>query len=167
MNHKRIPAIAVLLCLLVGIAACSHSPFTYVGRTVKEENRIPIQDKGSHSGKWKTDDLLLTYEYARDSDTVEISGTVTFMQHLENNFALLSNFSLQVHFVDPEGTILARGISLASAGLKYPMQSLPFREKLQLPAGTTAMVFSYRGAAEDTGSGEGRIDTEFWEIPTR
>lgn len=176
MNRKKYlktPIVGVFVIgFLLGITACQHSIFTYNGKIVKPENRIPLKEGGPHKSEWKTEDLTLNYQYQRQGETLEIYGTVTFANHLVYNFRDFSDFFLIVYFTDMAGGINGEQ-SLTSAGMGQPIEKMTFNKRIPLPPGAESMVFGYRGKAVDQSSSDGSFglggsaDWEFWTTPTR
>ena len=175
MNGKKYLKISILGIVLVGflfgMIACQHSIFTYNGRLVKPANRIPLKEGGPHKSEWKEEDLTLNYNYQKQGDALEISGEVTFADHLVYNFRDFNDFFLTVYFTDMGGKINGEQ-TLTSAGVGQQIEKMSFNRRLTLPPGSEGMVFGYRGHAVDRSSGgafgfEGSVDWEFWKTPTR
>ena len=171
-THLKIAASGIIaIGLLLGLLGCRHGVFTYNGRIVKPENRIPIMEGGPHTAVWKAEDLTVNYRYQRQDGTLEISGTVAFADHLVYNFRDFSNFILTLYFTDADGKILGDH-TLTGAGMGQPIEEIPFHRRPALPPGAAGMVFGYQGRAVDMSGGdafgvEGATDWEFWKTPTR
>ena len=162
---------ALVACVLLGISSCQHSLLSYKGAEVKEENRIPLVAGGPHKAVWKTEDLQLDYEYSKTSDAFEMAGVVAFDQHLVGNYNSLTDFTLQIFFTDSQGKILEEQI-LDTAFFRQDIEKMSFKKRLTLPPNAKAIVFGYRGRAEETTSegnsafrGSGGWD--FWKTPVR
>lgn len=153
------------------VVSCVHSATTYEGKMVDAANRIKIAKEGQQKSVWKTEDLTLDYEYSRESDSLALSGIVTFNQHLVNNFSALIDFISRVHFTDAEGRIIG-GEQLVTAGYRQDIEKISFQKEFTLPQGTDAMVFSYQGSAEKRSSDSIRLRRRgstvwnFWKNPT-
>ena len=176
MNGKKYLKISISGIVIVGflfsMIACQHSVFTYNGRMVKPANRIPLKEGGPHKSEWKEEDLTLNYNYQKQGDTLEISGEVTFTNHIVYNFRDFNDFFLTVYFTDVGGKINGEQ-TLTSAGVGQQIEKMSFNRRLTLPPGSEGMVFGYRGHAVDRSSGsgsfgiDGSVDWEFWKTPTR
>ena len=159
---------ALVACVLLGISACQHSLLSYKGAVVKEENRILLMEGGPHKAVWKTEDLQLDYEYSKTSEALELAGVVAFDQHLVGNYNSLTDFTLQVFFTDSQGKILEEQI-LDTAFFKQDIEKMSIKKRLPLPQDAKAMVFGYRGRAEETTSKGKTVfgGREFWKTPLR
>jgi hypothetical protein len=160
-----------VLVFLLGTTACQHSVFSYNGKMVKPGIRIPIKPGGPHQSKWKEEDLTLDYRYLRKADSLNISGKITFTNHIVYNYRDFSDFFLTVYFTDADGRINGEK-SMTSAGMGQPIGKLSFNKQVKLPPGTENMVFGYRGEVVDRSGGSsfglnGAIAWEFWKSPMR
>ena len=167
-NIRCILITALVGCFLLGISSCQHSLLSYKGAVVKEEHRIPLVEGGSRKGTWKTEDLQLDYEYSKKSDALEVTGVIEFDQHLAGNYNSLTDFTLQVFFTDSQGKILEEQI-LDTAFFKQDIEKMSIKKRLPLPQDAKAMVFGYRGRAEETTSKGKTVfgGREFWKTPLR
>lgn len=175
MNGKKYLKISISGIVIVGflfsMIACQHSVFTYNGRMVKPANRIPLKEGGPHKSEWKEEDLTLNYEYQKQVDTLEISGKITFDNHIVYNYRDFTNFFLTVYFTDPDGRINGEQ-TLTGAGMGQQIEKISFNQQVKLPPGAENMVFGYRGQVVDRSSGgsfgiDGSVEWEFWKTPTR
>ena len=172
IDRLKVSTAGILITgLFFGMAACQHRTFSYNGKMVKPENRIPLKEGGPHKSEWKTENLLLNYEYKRQGQSFEIYGVVSFLGHIAYNYRDFSNFFLTVYFTDAGGMINGEH-TLASASIGQPIEKLEINSRITLPTETDNMVFGYRGHVFDRSSGnnfgvDGGIDWEFWTTPTR
>ena len=158
--------------LLLAIAvACQGHFFGYQGEVAEEESRIVLLEGGPHTGTWQTGDLSLDYRYQRDQDNVQLSGTVELDKSLVRGFPVLEYLTIQVHILDSQGQVLRSKRVLASE-YRHMTKKMLFNQAVELPPGSTAMTFSYRGRARDVG-GSGRTvedagggdSWDFWVYP--
>lgn len=157
-----------LLALLLGMAvACQGRFLSYQSAVAKQESRIALLEGGPHTGSWKTRDLSIRYRYQRDQGNVELSGTVELDKSLGRSFPTLEYLTLRVHLLDAEGRVLGSKRLLTSE-YRHMVRKLPFKQSMELPPGTTAIAFSYRGRVRDVG-GSGRTledagDGDSWDF---
>jgi hypothetical protein len=173
--HKK-PSIIIskigLPVILLGIVvACQGRFLSYQGAVAKQESRIALQEGGSHTGSWKTRDLSMDYRYQRDQGNMELSGTVELDKSLERGFPTLEYLILRVHLLDAEGRVLESEEILTSE-YRHMVKKLSFKQSMELPQGTAAMAFSYRGRVRDVGGSGMAVDDsgggdswDFWLHP--
>jgi hypothetical protein len=158
--------------LLLAIAvACQGRFLGYKGVMAKEESRIVLLEGGPHTGTWKTGDLSIDYRYQRDHGSVELSGTVELDKRLVRGFPVLEYLTIQVHILGVKDMVLESKRILASE-YRHITRKLLFNQGVELPHGSAAITFSYRGRVRDVG-GSGRTveDTgggdswDFWVYP--
>jgi len=163
--------IGLPVLLLAIAAACQGRFFGYQGVVAKQESRIVLLEGGPHTRTWKTQDLSIDYRYQRNQDNFEISGTVEMNKSLMRGFPVLEYLNIQLHILDTQGLVLRSKRVLASE-YRHMTKKMLFNQIVELPPGSIAMNFSYRGRARDVG-GSGRTveDTgggdywDFWSYP--
>lgn len=129
------------------------------------EGLIALQPQGRDSGSWESRDLTVDYQTVRNSGSLDLSGKVVYSSVLTTNFSEIEYFHLDVLFVDDQGHVLDMQ-GLASSAKSYPEDPEVFKVSLALPARATAMAFSYRGQARDTGDRDsGGGQSYFWHYP--
>jgi hypothetical protein len=170
MTAFKLFGLSVLTILLV---ACTGKTFTYNGRWVAQDDRISLQAGGPHKGSWQTRDLAIEYNYEKETQALHISGAVTLGDHLTTGFSSLDYLTLDIFALDADGIILNSEL-MRTFGYRRSMAfigEMTFDRQIDLPDGTSAIAFGYRGRASQGGGGirrtrEGdRIDWDFWKIP--
>jgi len=135
------------------------------GHTVREDNRIPLEDTADKvQGVWNTGDLSLKYDYVIREGRIKLDGEATLTDKI-THFTKLDHLSIMVQFLDREGMALGHEILYLSASSSMiPMIKPSFNRSFVLPSGTASMSFSYSGKVSD-GSGDDGIDWNFWSTP--
>jgi hypothetical protein len=165
MNIKKkiitVFTLGFLSVLLSVFLACTSSLDTYRGKTADQESRIALNG-GSHNGVWQTDDLTVKYSYSRKPNSLRISGDVNLSNKMKDASDTVQNFVLQVNFLNANGQALDTK-ELAVAGYRETITKWDFDHNFKLPAGTSAMAFSYDGQmGADAGGGAAE---RFWHDP--
>jgi hypothetical protein len=152
------------IAILVG---CQGILYTYIGAKVRSESLIPLAEGTRGGSVYRTEDVIIDYQWARKGSELGLSGSVQFTSRMQRNFAIIPVFDLSLFFTDAEGVILEQRY-IAVPGNGDPAIPMRISEKLRLPPGTVGMAFSYSGQARDSGDdGEGRGGGEmpFWQVP--
>jgi hypothetical protein len=152
--------LSVLLSVLL---ACTSSLDTYRGKIADQKSRIDLNG-GSHNGVWQTDDLTVKYSYSRNPNNLRISGDVELSDKMKDASDTVQNFVLQVIFLNADSIGLDTK-ELAMAGYREPITKWDFDHNFKLPAGTSAMAFSYDGQMGTDAGGGGA--ERFWHDPFR
>jgi hypothetical protein len=150
-----------LLLFLSVLVACTSSLDTYQGKTADQNSRIALNG-GSHNGVWQTDDLTVKYSYSRKPNNLRISGDVELSNKMKDASDIVGNFVLQVNFLNAAGRALGTK-ELAIAGYREMITKWDFDHNFELPAGTSAMAFSYQGQMGTDAAGGG--GEQFWHDP--
>ena len=156
------------------IFACAGNLANNRGAWVKEQNRISLLEQGPHKGHWKTRDISIEYEYRKETDNFKISGMVELAHYIKGGYNTLEYLYLYVYFLEADGIVLeARTQTLASRRWLITLEKMSFKNSSELPKGTVAIAFGYRGKVSEGGSGTRvrargeRIEWDFWETPRR
>jgi hypothetical protein len=152
----------VVIIVLSVLVACTSSLDTYQGKTADPKSRIALNG-GSHNGVWQTDDLSVKYSYSRKPNSVRISGDVALSNKMTDASDVVQNFVLQVNFLNANGQALDTK-ELAIAGYREMLTKWDFDHNFELPAGTSAMAFSYQGQMGAEAAGGGSSE-QFWHDP--
>lgn len=160
IQFKTVAAIGALF-FLVFLSGCSGNFLGYQGKLVAEENRVPLQPGGPHSGVWDTNDLILQYRYARQGGNLNLAGNIQLVGGAAN-FQIVKRFSLSVYFVDGNGRILEQAL-LFGAGGGRQVRLWSFDKAVQPPPATRSMAFGYSGVVR--GTGWDAATWSFWETP--
>jgi hypothetical protein len=164
-----------LSLFIIFLIACAGKVFTYKGSWVAEEDRISLQDGGPHKGNWQTRDAAIEYAYQQETQNLQISGVVKLGDYLTTGFSALEYFTLDIYKLDADGIVLDSEL-IRTFGYRRSIDSLgkmTFKKQLDLPDGTSAIAFGYRGKVTEGGGGirgtrkGDRIDWQFWKVPGR
>lgn len=155
----------LLLLVIFLLNGCQANLLTSGRGTVPEADQITLVDNKEHVGTWQTRDLTIRYRYFRNQNQLEISGDIQFGDYLRQGFRNIVYFNSKLLLVNDQGKVLeTRGLATTNyyADSEY---LVPFKVTLNLPAGTTAMAFTYTGKARSIDSGDGGFGTDFWYSP--
>ncbi len=174
-NEKIMIAFKVFGLSLLTILriACAGKAFTYKGRWVAEDDRIALEAGGPRKGNWQTRDMTIEYAYQQETQNLQISGAVTLGDHLTTGFSTLDFLTLDIYMLDADGIVLNSELMRTFGYRRYMdfLGKMTFDKQIDLPDGTSAIAFGYRGRVTQGGGGirrtrEGdRIDWDFWKIP--
>jgi hypothetical protein len=144
--------------LLTSFVICSTAFAFLEGEKINPENRIDLASRGD-GGAWKTDDLVVTYDYDRMEDRMDISGKVRF--YFAAPGRILERFWLTIYILDSKNKIVASE-SIASAPYSKEIDPVSFEDTLRLPEGANGFTFGYHGEWNSTG---GAHPTKFGNTP--
>jgi len=154
---------AMLAALFIGCAALTTS---YDGTLAKPDNRISLTALDGAPATWQRRDVALHFTASAHDGTLRISGTVDRLNTIKH-FSNAQFFRVSLHFIADDGTIIG-GERLWSAGISGDVKLIrwAFSRQFPIPAGASAIGFSYRGAFSERGGDDGaRADWEVWERP--
>ena len=160
IQFKTVAAIGALF-FLVFLGGCQGNFLGYQGKLAAEENWVPLQSGGPHSGVWDTNDLVFQYRYTRQGGTLDLTGNIELVGGAAN-FKVVKRFSLSVYFVDGNGRILEQAL-LFGAGGRRQIRFWSFDKEMQPPPDTQFMAFGYSGVVR--GTGRDAATWSFWETP--
>jgi len=147
-----------LICTgILLMSAAVGSAFLMEGEQINPENRVELAKTGD-GGAWKTDDLVVTYDYDRMGDRMDISGKVRF--YVAGPDRTLERFWLTIYILDGNNKIIASE-SIANAPYTKEIDPVSFEDSLMLPKGATGFTFGYQG---EWASGAAQ-PTKFWDTP--
>ncbi len=127
------------------------------GDKINPENRIDLAERGD-GGAWKTDDLVVTYDYDRTKGRMDISGKVRFYTAGQ----MLETFWLTLYVLNDKNEIIGSE-SVATAPYSKGMEAvIPFEDSLELPEGASGFTFGYHGEVAGTG---GQQPRKIWNTP--
>ncbi len=160
-----------LLMALIGLAAgifllaCQSALLNYRGSTLKPGATIPVLQGTVPVNQFVAPDVVIEYQYTRNGDALDLSGTAQYAPSIRNNFVVVPRFYMRAYFADAQGAILGyHGIVTSNYG--YADDHMRFHERITVPPGTALMAFGYSGEARGTGSDDGAGgDTPFWYEP--
>jgi hypothetical protein len=144
--------------------ACTNKVVSYRGRWVDDADRIALQEGGPHKGSWQTRDVIITYEYVKDAQNLQISGVVELSDHLKMGFSTLEYMNINV--ISVENGFVLDSKDIKTFGYRRYMAfmgKMTFETQLELSQGAVAVSFSYSGTVMEGG---GRGDWRFWKVPS-
>jgi hypothetical protein len=161
--HIRFQTLAAVgtLVFLFFLEGCQGNFLGYRGELVAEENRVPLQSGGPHSGVWDTDDLVVQYRYTRQGGTLGIAGDIEFVGGAAR-FQIVKKFRLSLYFLDGSGRILEQALLFGAGGGRH-IRLWSFDKEMQPPPDTRSMTFGYSGVVR--GTGRGASPWSFWKTP--
>ena len=157
----------LLAASIIVLAGCQGFLLTYKGAKIRSDSLIALAEGTQGSGLYRTEDVIIDYQWVRNGNELQFSGLVKFTSRMQNNFAMIPVFDLSLFFTDAEGIVLEQRY-IAVPGNGEPNNPMRISEKLLLPPGTANMAFSYSGQARDssgTGDDNGGGDMPFWQVP--
>ena len=147
----------LLGCLAALLAGCQLGMLGAVGSRVAEEKQIPFSSGGPREGLYKADDFLLAYNYVKDGQSLQLSGTVELRGGAEG-FGWLHQLFVRGYFYGSDGRIL-ESINLLSRSRGRSEESWRFAKTLDLPPGVAGMAFGYSGQVRGVG-----VDAPTWDF---
>jgi hypothetical protein len=162
-RHKPggLSTLLLLLPVSVIVAGCSHLLFKYEGAMIKAGHAVPIVAGGHQRGRYITHDVTIDYSYEAGEKGLKISGTVLLADYLRYNDYGLRYFHLSLLAGDEENTVL-KNYPLLSTGYR---PQITFDRTLELPQGSTTMVFAFTYTGQSISGGEGGGSWDFWGVP--
>jgi len=118
------------------------------------------------SSLWQAKDIAIHYAATSADDTLQISGTVERLNTIKN-FPTINYLRVAVHFITDDGTIVdSKQLWSAGTNANDRFVRWTFAKQYSLPAGASAIGFSYRGAVSQGGGESGGQDGwEVWQRP--
>jgi hypothetical protein len=156
--------VTLVLMMALLSTGCQGVPFSPVGKSVPEAQRIALEGGGERKGTYRNDDLTLDYQFVRNLSELSLSGRFRCTDRLSMNFIFVDYFHLDVFFLDAQGKILGiSGLFTATADSRMLYDWVEFKHRLILPPNTASMAFSYTGKVLSEGGDANVMD--FWEYP--
>ena len=155
-----------LVLLWVAVMGCAGLNAPYEGTPARPENRFMLAAIDGKSSLWQAKDIAIHYVAASKGDTVHISGTVERLNTIKN-FPTINYLRVAVHFIADDGTIVdSKQLWSAGTNADDTFVRWTFDKQYPLPAGASAIGFSYRGAVSEGGGESGGQDGwEVWQRP--
>lgn len=153
----------MLFTLSIGCAVLTTS---YDGTLAKPDNRISLMALDGDPATWQSRDVAIHFTASAHAGTLLISGVVDRLNTIKH-FPNVQFFRVSFHFIADDGTIIG-GERLWSAGVGGDVKLIrwEFSRQFSIPAGASAIGFSYDGAFSERGGDDGaRAEWEVWERP--
>ena len=169
-GHKNMLRATLLFVSLVLLSGCVSVFNPYEGKTVSENNIIPLKQGGPHEGNWATEQVGFKYTYTHHSNTLNISGDLFCYAASFWTYEIVDSLFFRISFIDSDAKLIESRIlwSLMTNNLFYQWH---IEERtLELPPNTTAVGFSYSGSVREAGGttflsgGEG-VQLDLWYSP--
>jgi hypothetical protein len=156
----------LLTALLVSLTGChGNIGAPNPGQAARPDNRLPIDAFKGQDATWEGPELALYFSAASQDGTLKIDGRVEPRGPVRK-YSFVDDAKVTLHFLDASGTILESKLLWASLGFTdVKMVRWTFQRAWPLPAGASAIGFSYRGTFAETGSDIGGDGWEVWRRP--
>lgn len=155
----------LFLLSLSAVIGCTGLTPAYKGTPARPDNRLALAAIEGASQVWQTRDLALHFTAVVEKEALVTDGRVERLGPIEH-FAWIDAFRVSIHFIDAEGGILdSRLLWTAGVGGDAYLVRWTFSRRYDLPAQTSAIGFSYRGAFSENGEDGGRTSWEVWQEP--
>ena len=156
----------LLTALLVSLAGChGNLAAPYIGQVARPDNRLPIDTFHGQAATWQGPELALHFSAAMQDGTFTIGGRVEPRGPVRK-YPFVNDAKVTLHFLDASGTIIESKLLWASLGYTNVNEiRWTFQRAWPLPAGASAIGFSYRGTFAETGSDYGADGWEVWRRP--
>jgi hypothetical protein len=161
-RNGLIMLLALVLAPGAFLGGCQLSLFNVPGQSIENADRIIVKGGGQQTGQYRSDELVVNYEYVRHGDSLKISGVVRFSDSIQGLFSTVSTFNLALVLADPRGIVLAQQ-GLTTAHNHKVGEPVAFSTTMVIPSQTASMAFRYTGAA--AGSGKDGSPSPFWHDP--
>lgn len=157
----RIAVLFMLVGFLMGCHSVSVSP---VGKKVPEAKRIALAESGEVKGIYRTEDLVVEYQYSRESSRLMLTGRVRCSDRLRRNLIIVESFHLDAMFADPDGRIhKVQGLLTGMADTVILDGWATFSQVMVVPENSAFLAFSYSGRGKSEGGDANIMD--FWDYP--
>jgi len=134
-----------LLSLLILCAGCAGTSNQFVGSPVAPQQQIiALQPGGSSADSWQNFDIRIDYQYKRDGDLLEISGTAELSPRYEMLYTNLRDLKVFLFFLDDKAHVLEANM-LARSLTGRVDERLRFTKFYKVPPGTASITFGYDG----------------------
>ena len=163
MQYPRRLLLMIVVALSLTLGACIGTGVFYVGKGVKAEHAVALEEAIQQEATWETFDLTVNYRAVQEGDVLEMKGEVKLSQHFTMNYARLSRLDVYVLALDKDLRVLesSRLNLRPTIELEYP---IGFTASLPLPSDTTSISFAYNGVAREGGTRDGGTSA-FWLLP--
>ena len=159
--------IGSFLVVIWGIlAGCQEAYFTFNGKTVAPEARIPLVEGGPHNGVWETDQMVFNYDYSWKSGYFEISGDLSLGQSLSGFRS--DGIFFRVNFIDKDGKLIeskVAGMADSSHSYEYDRETWSVNFSTNPPPEAAIISFSYFGNARREGGWDEPATYSVWKSP--
>jgi hypothetical protein len=151
--------------LLLAVAGCVPMAEMFQGNSVSSGQLVAIQETGLHEGHEQNFDIIISYEFVRDGDVLEISGHAILTDRYPRLYDSLKYMYVYLFFLDDASRVLTT-VSLASSLANNIDERFEFSQSLKVPSGAVAISFGYDGLASEGGGRDGG-SYAFYRLPLK
>lgn len=144
MNTSMKIAIFGLLFFLIICSGCVPMSEQFVGNRIAAAPTATLVADGSGADSWKTFDVVIDYQYVRNGDLFEVSGSARLSDFYPIMYNQLIDLKVYLFLVNDRGRVLAPSLIARSLNVDINQQ-LQFKLSLRLPPGTSQISFGYDG----------------------
>ena len=132
-----------LLAMVFGLLNCTVD---YIGTTVPENQRIPLQKGGRQSAVSNAFEYTMDFNYLFYQEDIERPGNIDMSGTIKSKGGGLETLSIWVNFLDAQGTILLRkNVYFSGSPGSDRRRDRSFSVKLETPPGAAAVSFTHSG----------------------
>ncbi len=165
--NKKIKSIYMgCTCLLIlAVAGCVTTAEMFQGGSVSPEQVFAIQETGPNKGYDQNFDIIISYEFVRSGDVLEISGQAVLTDRYPKTYESLNYLHVYLFFLDDSLRVLET-VALASSMAGNLDEHFEFSQSLNIPTGAVGISFGYDGEAR---GGGGRMASAytFYRLPLK
>jgi len=166
MNQKNKSIyLGFILLLILAVAGCVTTAEMFHGDSVSPEQVIAIQESGPNKSYDQNFDIIISYEFVRSGDVLEISGQAILTDRYPQIYASLKYLHVYLFFLDDTSRVLET-IALASSMFGTLDERFEFSKSLNIPTGAVGISFGYDGEAKEGGDHSASTST-FYRLPLK
>lgn len=146
---RFITAIFLFVIAVFTIDGCGGRLFTYKGYKVTQADFLIRLKDGNDQGKWKTNEIAITYQYQMTPETMKIDGDIELVGGFAIGFNYMSHLAVNLLFVDNQGIVVENVLIYSgenNLSIPVPMR---FAIAIPVPEGAHTISFTYDGELAD------------------
>ena len=141
--HNSVVQTCLVLVLLLAVEGCAVKSIGYRGKFVSSDDTIAVKMADTHSGTWKTFDLVIDYQYENDDGLLLVSGRVELSQHYQLLYDRVHYLWVYLFLTDADHMIID-SVTLP-AYMTHTEDSFTFNKYLELTDDVRGISFGYNG----------------------
>ena len=130
---------AIVFCL-VALSVYFGCAEIYLGKTVPEDDRIPLIPGKTNAGTWEAFEYTMAYQYNFHPGSSGLPGKIALNGEVSTRGVAI--LDIWVNFLDAQGKVLARE-GVFSSGFLLGVKFNSFEVSLETPPGTSAISFTH------------------------